>query len=95
MLKGAGTLIAQTGHPTWINLTGNPGMACGGCGDVLAGLLAGLLAQGLPPFDAACAAVWLHGNAGDYAALRRTQSAMRASDVAAALPDAFRYVSLR
>lgn len=95
VLKGAGTLIAQTGHPTWINLTGNPGMACGGVGDVLAGLLAGLLAQGLPPFDAACAAVWLHGNAGDYAALRRTQSAMRASDVAAALPDAFRYVSLR
>lgn len=95
VLKGAGTLIAQAGRPMWINLTGNPGMACGGCGDVLAGLLVGLLAQGLPPFDAACAAVWLHGNAGDYAALRHTQTAMRASDVAAALPDAFRYVSLR
>ena len=95
VLKGAGTLIAQTGQPTWINLTGNPGMACGGCGDVLAGLLVGLLAQGLPPFEAACAAVWIHGNAGDYAALRHTQTALRAGDVAAALPDAFRYVSLR
>ncbi|MGD9612164.1 MAG: NAD(P)H-hydrate dehydratase [Kiritimatiellia bacterium] len=95
VLKGAGTLVAQSGQPTWINLTGNPGMACGGCGDVLAGLLAGLLAQGLPPLAAACAAVWLHGSAGDYAALRRTQPAMRAGDVAAALPDAFRYVSLR
>ena len=62
---------------------------------MLAGLLVGLLALGLPPFEAACAAVWLHGNAGDYAALRCTQPAMRASDIAAALPDAFRYVSLR
>ena len=95
VLKGAGTLIAQAGHPTWINLTGNPGMACGGCGDVLAGLLVGLLAQRLPPFDAACAAAWLHGNAGDYAALRHTQASMRAGDVAAALPASFRYVSLR
>ena len=50
---------------------------------------------GFGPASAACAAVWIHGNAGDYAALGHTQAAMRASDVAAALPDAFRYVSLR
>ena len=95
VLKGAGTLVAQTGQPTWINLTGNPGMACGGSGDVLAGLLAGLLAQKIDPFQAACAAVWLHGTAGDIAALQKTQAAMKAGDIARALPDAFRQVCLR
>jgi NAD(P)H-hydrate epimerase len=95
VLKGAGTLVAQTGQPTWINLNGNPGMACGGSGDVLAGLLAGLLAQKIAPFKAACAAVWLHGAAGDIAALRKTQAAMKAGDIVEALPDAFRQASLR
>ena len=95
VLKGAGTLVAQTGKPAWINLTGNPGMACGGSGDVLGGLLAGLVAQGMPPFEAACAAVWLHGTAGDLAALRKTQAALRAGDIVLALPDAFRRVSVR
>ena len=95
VLKGAGTLVAQTGKPVWINLTGNPGMACGGSGDVLGGLLAGLLAQRIPPFEAACAAVWLHGTAGDFAALRMTQAALRAGDIVLALPDAFRRVSVR
>ena len=95
VLKGAGTLVAQTGKPVWINLNGNPGMACGGSGDVLGGLLAGLLAQKIPPFEAACAAVWLHGTAGDLAALRMTQAALRAGDIVLALPDAFRRVSVR
>lgn len=93
VLKGAGTLVAQTGQPHWINLNGNPGMACGGSGDVLAGLLAGLLAQGSAPGDAACAAVWLHGTAGDIAALRNTQIAMKAGDIADALPAAFHGVA--
>ena len=92
VLKGAGTLVAQPGQPAWINLNGNPGMACGGSGDVLAGLLAGLLAQKIIPLDAACAAVWLHGMAGDIAALKMTQAAMTAGDIARALPDAFRQV---
>ena len=95
VLKGAGTLVAQTENPVWINLNGNPGMACGGSGDVLGGLLAGLLAQKIPPFEAACAAVWLHGTAGDLAALRMTQAALRAGDIVLALPDAFRRVSVR
>ena len=95
VLKGAGTLVAKTGEPVWINLNGNPGMACGGSGDVLAGLLAGLLAQKLDPFAAACAAVWLHGTAGDVAALRKTQSAMNAGDIARALPAAFRQARSR
>lgn len=95
VLKGAGTLVAKTGQPTWINLNGNPGMACGGSGDVLAGLLAGLLAQNITPFEAACAAVWLHGTAGDLAALRMSQAAMKAGDIAQALPEAFRQVRIR
>lgn len=93
VLKGAGTLVAQTGQPRWINLNGNPGMACGGSGDVVAGVLAGLLAQGIAPIDAACAAVWLHGTAGDIAALRKTQIAMKAGDIADALPAAFQRVA--
>lgn len=95
VLKGAGTVVAKTGQPAWLNLNGNPGMACGGSGDVLAGLLAGLLAQKIPPFEAACAAVWLHGAAGDVAALRHTQAAMKAGDIAQALPDAFRQIRPR
>ena len=95
MLKGAGTLVAKTGQPVWINLNGNPGMACGGSGDVLAGLLAGLLAQKLDPLQAACAAVWLHGTAGDIAALQKTQAAMKAGDIARCLPAAFRQARLR
>ncbi|MGD9780654.1 MAG: NAD(P)H-hydrate dehydratase [Kiritimatiellia bacterium] len=95
VLKGAGTIVAKTGQPAWLNLNGNPGMACGGSGDVLAGLLAGLLAQNVPPFEAACAAVWLHGAAGDVAALRFTQAAMKAGDIAQALPDAFRQIRPR
>jgi ADP-dependent NAD(P)H-hydrate dehydratase / NAD(P)H-hydrate epimerase len=90
VLKGAGTLVAKVGSPAWINLNGNPGMACGGSGDVLAGLLAGLLAQGIDPHGAACAAVWLHGMAGDLAALRKTQMGMKAGDLAQCLPLAFK-----
>lgn len=68
VLKGAGTLIAAPGEDTlWQNGTGNPGLARGGSGDVLAGLIAGLLAQGLPPQDAALCGVWLHGAAADRA----------------------------
>ncbi len=95
VLKGSGTLVAKMGQPTWINLNGNPGMACGGSGDVLAGLLAGLLAQGLEPVEAACAAVWLHGTAGDLTSWKSTQAAMKASDIAYALPGAFRQVCTR
>ncbi|HAL93014.1 MAG TPA: hypothetical protein DCM68_08340 [Verrucomicrobia bacterium] len=95
VLKGAGTLVAKTGHPTWINLTGNPGMACGGSGDVFAGLLAGLLAQGIPPYEAAAVAAWLHGTAGDIAAMRMTQYALKAGDIVHALPEAFRSASAR
>ena len=91
VLKGAGTLVAEN-EKIHINMTGNPGMAAGGMGDVLAGLLGGLLAQGMKPFDAARAAVYLHGRAGDLAAARSTEQTLIARDLIACLPRAFRDV---
>lgn len=95
ILKGAGTIVAEPGHKLAVNLTGNPGMATGGSGDVLAGLLTGLLGQGMETFDAAMTAVYLHGIAGDIAAHDFTQSALIASDIIEALPDAFRFLQSR
>ncbi|MCU0858717.1 MAG: NAD(P)H-hydrate dehydratase [Pontiellaceae bacterium] len=95
VLKGAGTIVAVHGHPLAVNLTGNPGMAAGGSGDVLAGLLTGLLGQDAKPFDAAMTAVYLHGLAGDIAAEIRTQQAMLPTDLIDALPDAFRFLKVR
>lgn len=95
VLKGAGTVVAAPEHPVAINLTGNPGMATGGSGDVLSGIIAGLVGQGLPCFEAACAGVWLHGRAGDLAAAEKAQSCLIASDIIDKLPEAFREVSFR
>ncbi len=95
VLKGAGTVVAAPGTPLAINMTGNPGMASGGSGDVLAGMLAGLVGQGMAPFEAACAAVWLHGHAGDLAAAEKAQAAIIASDLIDKIPEALRAVSCR
>ena len=67
MLKGSGTLVAD-GNSISVATTGNPGMATGGMGDVLTGVIAGLCAQGLALNEAACAGVYLHGEAADMAA---------------------------
>jgi ADP-dependent NAD(P)H-hydrate dehydratase / NAD(P)H-hydrate epimerase len=95
VLKGAGTIITTQEGPSFINMTGNPGMARGGSGDVLAGLLAGLLAQGIAPPDAARAGVFLHGRSGDMAAWRASQSGMVAGDIVNEIPYAFRELVLR
>ena len=95
ILKGAGTLVASPDHPIAVNLTGNPGMATGGSGDLLAGLLAGLLTQGISPYPAACAAVWLHGRAGDLAAAEKSQYTLLPTDLIEKLPEAFRELSCR
>lgn len=95
ILKGAGTLISAPSGEMSVNLTGNPGMATGGSGDILAGLLAGLLAQRMNPLDAAKAAVWIHGKAGDAAALRQTQTAVSANDIIKFLPMAIRRLTVR
>jgi NAD(P)H-hydrate epimerase len=95
VLKGAGTIVTTAEPPAFINMTGNPGMARGGSGDVLAGLLAGLLAQGIAPLDCARAAVFLHGRAGDMAAWRSSQTGMVAGDLVSEIPYAFRELVLR
>ncbi len=89
VLKGAGTVVAGSTDSVWINVTGNPGMARGGMGDVLSGMIGGLLARGLKPFDAARAGVYLHGAAGDLVRDRLGEEAMLASDLIALIPEAF------
>jgi len=80
VLKGAGTLICQGIQPIALCDVGNPGMAVGGMGDVLTGVIAGLVAQGLSPWQAAVAGVYLHGRAGDAAA-RGGERGMMAGDL--------------
>lgn len=81
VLKGANTIIAAPDGKVYYNLTGNPGMSAGGSGDVLAGTTVSLLAQGMKPVKAACAAVYLHGEAGDKAAAKRGERAMLPTDM--------------
>jgi len=88
VLKGAGTLVCD-GRRMYQNTTGNSGMAKGGTGDVLTGLIGALMGQGLIPFDAACLGVHLHGSAGDLAAKRLGVWSMLAGDLAEELPNAF------
>lgn len=87
ILKDARTLIWTKEGNQYLNLTGNSGMATAGSGDVLAGMTAGLLAQGLSLSKAAPLAVWLHGKAGDAAAVKRGKYGMTASDLLEAVPD--------
>lgn len=80
LLKGYRTAITD-GKRLYRNETGNPGMATGGSGDVLAGMLVSLLGQGLAPLEAAAAAAWLHGAAGDRCAAERGEYGMTPSDL--------------
>ena len=88
VLKGAGTVVTD-GARYYINTTGNPGMATGGTGDVLTGVIAALLAQNLTPFEAAQIGVFIHGLAGDIARDQNGEIGMIAGDMIDALPDAF------
>jgi len=90
VLKGAYTGIAAPDGSYSFNTTGNPGMATGGSGDVLTGLITGLLAQGIPSLDAALAGVYLHGLAGDLAADASSEEALIAGDMNLYLGEAFR-----
>lgn len=88
VLKGRGTIITD-GKRTRVNESGNPGMATGGSGDVLTGLIAALIGQGLSPFDAATLGVHLHGRAGDLAAEQLGIHSLMATDLVDFLPAAF------
>ena len=90
VLKGARTLIADPSGRVFINPTGGPGLATGGTGDVLAGTIGGLLAQGLSPLDAAICGVFVHGRAGDIAADELGAAGVIAGDVLRALPHALK-----
>lgn len=88
VLKGAQTVVAPPDGAASFNASGNPGMASGGSGDVLSGVIASLLGQGLKPVAAARAGVFVHGDAGDRAAAERGERGMTASDLAGRLPEA-------
>lgn len=85
LLKGHETVITD-GKVCYTNKTGNPGMAVGGSGDVLAGIIVSLLGQGISPLEAAACGAWLHGAAGDLCAEKLGQYGMLPSDMVEALP---------
>jgi len=87
-LKGHATVVTD-GAATYVNTTGNPGMATGGSGDVLTGAILGLLCQGFDAFEAAQLGVYLHGLAGDIAAQQKGEVSLIATDILDALPAAF------
>lgn len=92
VLKGYQTVVASADGKVYINHSGNPGMATAGSGDVLAGMLAAFIGQGLDAFDAAKAAVYLHGLAGDLAAREKTKISLIASDIIDKIPKAMKRV---
>ena len=88
VFKGAPTVTGTPNGDVWINSTGNPGMATGGMGDLLTGIIAGLLAQGVPSERAAALGVYIHGLAGDIASKKLGMHGLIASDVLKAVPEA-------
>jgi NAD(P)H-hydrate epimerase len=90
VLKGAHTAIADKDGYVWFNTTGNPGMATGGSGDVLTGIILALLAQGYTAIDAAKLGVYLHGLAGDLAVKKLGEEALIASDIIEYIGKAFK-----
>ena len=93
VLKGAPTVVAAPDGRTWVNPTGNAGLASGGSGDVLSGVIGALLGQGVNPVDAARAGVFLHGYAADLGAARKGVAGLVPPDVIEALPDAWKLLA--
>ena len=89
VLKGHHTVVASPVGKVYVNQTGNPGMATGGSGDILTGVIAAMLGQSMQPFEAACFGVFIHGLAGDLAAKKRGEISLVAGDIVEALPAAF------
>lgn len=93
VLKGHRTIVAAPDGRMAVNTTGNAGMAKGGSGDILSGMLLSLLGQGMAPFEACCAAVWLHGRAGDLAAADKGERGMIPGDLLEQIPYAMKNLS--
>lgn len=93
VLKGHRTVVGGPDARVYVNNTGNAGMATAGSGDVLTGIIAAFLGQGLPPFEAAAAAVYVHGSAGDLAARKVGRISLVASDILEALPQAIKSIA--
>ena len=93
VLKGHNTIVAKPGGECYVNETGNPGMATGGTGDVLTGIIAGFIAQGIAPYPAAILAVYFHGLAGDLAAKEKGFLSLTATDILNKLPDVLKVLS--
>lgn len=91
VLKGSGTVVTD-GRRYQINTSGNPGMATGGSGDVLTGVIAALIGQRMSAFDAARLGVFVHGLAGDIARDDHGEVGMIAGDIVDTLPDAFAHI---
>ncbi len=92
VLKGHPTFVATTSGDVYVNKTGGPGLATAGTGDVLTGIIAGIIAQGVESAEAAKAGVYLHGLAGDLATERKTPAGMIASDVIEFIPSALKSI---
>lgn len=93
VLKGDRTIVANGNGEAWVNTTGNPGMATGGTGDILTGIIAGMLAQNPKrQFESVLAAVYIHGLAGDVACESTGEHSLVATDLISALPEAFRRI---
>jgi len=92
VLKGMRTVVADPKGNVHVNKTGNPGMSTAGAGDVLTGMIASFVGQGINPYSAAVIGVYLHGLAGDLAAREKGQLSLIATDILAALPQAIKKV---
>jgi NAD(P)H-hydrate epimerase len=93
VLKGHETVVAAPGGEYYINKTGNSGMATGGTGDVLTGIITGFIAQGITPFEASILAVYFHGLAGDLAAKEKGLLSLIATDLLNKLPEALKVLA--
>jgi hydroxyethylthiazole kinase-like uncharacterized protein yjeF len=93
VLKGHNTVVAAPGREVYVNTTGNPGMATGGTGDVLTGMIASFIGQGLALFEAAVLGTYFHGLAGDAAAKEKGQLSLVATDLLDKLPEVLKALS--
>ncbi len=89
VLKGVPTVVAEPQGKAYLNTTGNPGMATAGSGDVLTGIIASLIGQGLSPFHASLLGCFIHGLSGDIASKKKGYHGLIAGDIIESIPESF------